>query len=349
MKIGLISKKEHVKPFNDALTRLGHRLELLGGGHGIVVPQSVEALILRTASCSHTASDVALRWARESGRPLIVQNGLTSVLAELRQLQEEGKMNYVYLPALPPYSELPEGFRRACSESGLKNAQLQLKEHIEQKRPLEDLHRKLALDWFKDRLSPKSGFSDLQGNPVVFMGYILWLIRDQESRNLQPLKDLYEKIFERRASNNAAHAAALISGVPLTLIRQNPPQRNLDFSEGQTGGGSPPIEEVQEHPQPAEDSLETRVQGARWHVPKPVAEHLPVAEPSNLQVESLRVDMDKMLKTFESHILDLMNQISNLQSEVDSLKKSPPKANSDELLSTLMKLKELGFKFSLES
>ena len=87
MRIGIISKPEHCKAHAAGLTSDGHSVVVIGGGKNPSVPDAVEVLILRTASCSHGASDVAFAWARERKRPLIVDNGLSGMRRELKRLR----------------------------------------------------------------------------------------------------------------------------------------------------------------------------------------------------------------------------------------------------------------------
>ena len=85
--IGIVSKPSHCKTHLKALRELGLEATCLGGGKHVRIPPSVEVLILRTASCSHRASDEAFAWVRSKTNTghLIVQNGLSAIKRELAQ------------------------------------------------------------------------------------------------------------------------------------------------------------------------------------------------------------------------------------------------------------------------
>ena len=80
MKVAIISQKSHCKPHKQALKSLGFKVMELGGSP-TSIPRSIHFAILRTDSCSHGASDVALAWKRRSPetRVLAFANGVTTI------------------------------------------------------------------------------------------------------------------------------------------------------------------------------------------------------------------------------------------------------------------------------
>lgn len=85
MRIGIVSTPEHCKAHLRRLSREGYRVECLGGSPSSI-PPSIDAVVLRTESCSHGASDTAFKWKREGHGPLIVENGLSGILRNLQEL-----------------------------------------------------------------------------------------------------------------------------------------------------------------------------------------------------------------------------------------------------------------------
>lgn len=78
MKVAVISKKDHCKPHLQALKSLGHKVIWLGS-RPTSIPPSVEVVVLRTASCGHGGDATARSWARNTGLPLIVENGVSGI------------------------------------------------------------------------------------------------------------------------------------------------------------------------------------------------------------------------------------------------------------------------------
>ena len=79
--IGIISKEEHAAPHALKLNKMGFHVLLLGGTV-VSIPPSVEVIILRTASCSHNASNAAYEFARNGGK-IIVENGMSGIIRKL--------------------------------------------------------------------------------------------------------------------------------------------------------------------------------------------------------------------------------------------------------------------------
>lgn len=87
MKIGIVSAHKHCKNHLLALREDGYDVHGLGGSP-TSIPPSYDALIVRAASCSHGGFNTAVAWGRETGRPLIHENGLSGIRRELTSLVE---------------------------------------------------------------------------------------------------------------------------------------------------------------------------------------------------------------------------------------------------------------------
>ena len=83
MKIGIVSKDEHIKTHVKALKRDGYDVVGLGSSPS-EIPTSVDLVVLRIDSCSHNGSDTAYAWTRTTGKPLIVENGLFGIRHKLK-------------------------------------------------------------------------------------------------------------------------------------------------------------------------------------------------------------------------------------------------------------------------
>lgn len=133
MKIGIISKPEHCAAHIEALAKdgWGEVLELSSAPTSI--PPTVDLVILRTASVAHRGSDTAFAWARETGKPLIVENGLSGIRRELlkfkeqngKYLQNKWSEALTTLRALRP-TDHPEDHRKALLAMGASPALLDM-------------------------------------------------------------------------------------------------------------------------------------------------------------------------------------------------------------------------------
>ena len=88
MQIGIVSKDSHSKSHARALEDDGYGVLQLGGSP-TTIPDNVDVVVLRTQSCSHGASNTAFEWARNGGRPLIVENGISGIRRELKALVDD--------------------------------------------------------------------------------------------------------------------------------------------------------------------------------------------------------------------------------------------------------------------
>jgi len=85
MKIGIVSAHKHCKTHITALRQDGYDVTCLGA-NPTAIPPSYEVLVVRVASSSHGGTDVARAWGRETGRPLIYEDGLSGIRRELEGL-----------------------------------------------------------------------------------------------------------------------------------------------------------------------------------------------------------------------------------------------------------------------
>ena len=74
--IGIISKREHATSMLKRLTEAGAEVTLLGADKTVRISPRIPTVILRTASCSHGASEVATKWWRadKEHRSLLFNN-----------------------------------------------------------------------------------------------------------------------------------------------------------------------------------------------------------------------------------------------------------------------------------
>ena len=87
MKIGIVSKESHAKTHYAALTRKGYEVSLLGGNPNDI-PPTIDVLVVRDASCSTHSRHGGLQWGRDTGKPVIMQNGLSGILRDLEALKD---------------------------------------------------------------------------------------------------------------------------------------------------------------------------------------------------------------------------------------------------------------------
>jgi hypothetical protein len=82
MKISVISKEVHAKPLYAWLVSNGFDVAMLGD-NPTAIPSSTEVVVCRHRSCSHQASHLAQSWAKKTGRPMIMENGLKTISHKL--------------------------------------------------------------------------------------------------------------------------------------------------------------------------------------------------------------------------------------------------------------------------
>jgi hypothetical protein len=93
MRIGIISKREHCKTHAPALRGEGHKVYVLGGNPSKIA-KKLDVLVLRTDSCGHGASEVAFKWSKRTGLPLIVENGLSGIRRQMSELFPKSKSHF---------------------------------------------------------------------------------------------------------------------------------------------------------------------------------------------------------------------------------------------------------------
>jgi hypothetical protein len=83
-KVGILSKPEHAKPHAKALEEDGHDVVLLGARVS-EIPDTLDALVVRVASCSHGATEIAFSARRNGDLPVIFANSVTQIRERIRQ------------------------------------------------------------------------------------------------------------------------------------------------------------------------------------------------------------------------------------------------------------------------
>jgi hypothetical protein len=83
MKIGIVSAQKHCKTHLRQLTQDGHEVYCLGAKPD-QIPSSYDALIVRIASMRHC--DSYKEWAKNTGRPVIYEDGLSGIRRELARI-----------------------------------------------------------------------------------------------------------------------------------------------------------------------------------------------------------------------------------------------------------------------
>lgn len=128
--VGIISKKAHAAALVTALKKAGTTPLLLGSNiTAKTIPKDVRLVVLRTASCSHGASDRASEWWRadKEGRALVWENSATRAVIELGRMNAIPINDYVAklmgVPPTVPNDPLLSG-RRSYLPTGTRTIQL---------------------------------------------------------------------------------------------------------------------------------------------------------------------------------------------------------------------------------
>jgi hypothetical protein len=114
--VGVISKATHAQALVTALKKAGTKPLLLGDNiTPKTIPKDVRIVVLRTASCSHGASDTATSWWRsdKESRTLVWENSATRAVIELGRTNAIPINGYVAklmgVPPTVPSDPLPSG------------------------------------------------------------------------------------------------------------------------------------------------------------------------------------------------------------------------------------------------
>ena len=99
MNIGIVSKPDHCKAHAKGLEMDGHVVVLAGAG-GERLTDTLDAIVCRIASCSHHGSKVAREWAKRTGKPLIIEDGLAGIRRRLAEIQMGEIIDTAYASAL---------------------------------------------------------------------------------------------------------------------------------------------------------------------------------------------------------------------------------------------------------
>ena len=83
MKIGIVSAQKHCKTHLRQLTQDGHDVVCLGA-RPAQIPPSYDALVIRIASMRHC--EAYKQWAKDTGRPVIYEDGLSGIRRELAKI-----------------------------------------------------------------------------------------------------------------------------------------------------------------------------------------------------------------------------------------------------------------------
>jgi len=86
VNLGIVSKPDHAKAHAKGLEADGHVVVLAGSG-GERLTDTLDAIVCRIASCSHHGSKVAREWAKRTGKPLIIEDGLAGIRRRLVEIQ----------------------------------------------------------------------------------------------------------------------------------------------------------------------------------------------------------------------------------------------------------------------
>lgn len=84
-RVGIVSKDRHARNLVTLLEKAEVTPVLLGGDKDVQFPKDVSVVVLRTASCSHAASDAAAAWWRadKKNRTLVWENSAERAIIEL--------------------------------------------------------------------------------------------------------------------------------------------------------------------------------------------------------------------------------------------------------------------------
>ena len=85
LNIAIVSKRDHAKAHAAGLTDDGYTVVLVGED-GDRLTDAHDLIVCRIASCSHHGSKIAREWAKRTGKPLILEDGLAGIRRRIREL-----------------------------------------------------------------------------------------------------------------------------------------------------------------------------------------------------------------------------------------------------------------------
>lgn len=316
VSVGLISKPEHCKPHLQALLNKGYDAVCLGGDTGIFFPEDLEVVVLRTQSCSHGASAQAFAHARKTGKPLIVKNGLSGMLAELSlrfpkptclvpETQLTLPSSSLVTFSLPsPYPTDSLWAKSVKEPLLLREGQTALELHQlltdKQVREVRDLYFS-GLSREDQKLYPPQGFPEnlqrgLAGRPVLFFLFFLGFFNNEDNLYVTDLLRVYRDFSGKNTNHYTIAATAWAAGITVYALKETP---LFVFRPRKSTGHTPKAE-----PLPPLVLAEA-----------PTVEGTP-SLPEEGNFEKLLV---KYKREFDEHLLELMTQVQDLTSQVQNL------------------------------
>ena len=133
-RVGIISKREHATSMMKRLIEAGADVHLLGSNKNVRISPRLPTIVIRTASCSHGASEVATKWWREDkdNRHLLFSNSAEQSVVELGRMGILSPDNPVVAKALRlEVPEAPRAPERRRVESPPKKRQASTKARVE--------------------------------------------------------------------------------------------------------------------------------------------------------------------------------------------------------------------------
>lgn len=114
MKVGIISKPDHCKAHILELVKHGHDPVCLGASPA-TVPDSIQLIVCRIASCSHQGSEIAFALKRE-GREVLFEDGVKAMLDHIQTLEKPVNITPKEgtLPVNETVAETIEAAMKAC-------------------------------------------------------------------------------------------------------------------------------------------------------------------------------------------------------------------------------------------
>lgn len=299
MKVGLISAEKHCKPHIRRMREAGYDVVFLGDSPS-TVPEVVDVLVVRVASCSHNGTGTANDWRRSTGKPCIFQDGVTGILLALEKLtkaQEEHTVRSFttfndVTDLHPKYSKFSAAALERAKELVLGWLSTATPDDIKEARQAFLATNRdyfIALD-----KKMKGKLISSQINFVAFVGMVI--ATEEAMIKTAIIKRVYQEVARSQLNVQSINVVAYWLGYPL------PPSfyDGLKAFNEQAAGIAPEPEPATVVEPPADLIEETLVHETE---PPPVAN-----------------DLRKLIDDNATQILECMEMISSLQAEVARLR-----------------------------
>lgn len=299
MRIGMVSAEKHCGVHLQRLADLGYAVTLLGDGP-TVIPPSINVVIVRVDSCSHTGTSTANDWRRNTKQPCIFESGMSGMLRELKKLESTTVPDRIF--RLRSFAEVQSVFGDKYREAAFKRAYDFVEHYIthatpEKVREVQKAFSERNFLVFRELDAMLGGqLLSSQITYTVFLAMVVYPEGVPYKKN--KIKSFFQEIRNVQYNTQMVDVVSYWFNAPAPEVSRPSHNRVL-----------PTLTEMND---PPEVSVLPEA-----NVSDPDIEPLPPKVP---QVPEASTDLKALIDDNATQVLECMNQVGSLMAEIESLK-----------------------------